>query len=114
MNLRPAWDTQVEVRLVLDSVIKRLILHLVTCNFCFYVLGDSGVWGLKKNFALLELLERLQNGHIGQYGAAEEAIGVSGEVLIELGKMFVTRCYKITFPQFKIFSIINTIVLYLL
>ncbi|KAJ7350975.1 E3 ubiquitin-protein ligase trim23 [Desmophyllum pertusum] len=23
-------------------------------------LGDSGVWGLKKNFALLELLERLQ------------------------------------------------------
>ena len=23
--------------------------------------GDSGVWGLKKNFALLELLEKLQN-----------------------------------------------------
>lgn len=26
-------------------------------------LGDSGVWGLKKNFALLELLERLQLLH---------------------------------------------------
>jgi hypothetical protein len=24
-------------------------------------IGDSGVWGLKKNFALLELLEKLQN-----------------------------------------------------
>lgn len=58
--------------------------------FYFYILGDSGVWGLKKNFALLELLERLQNGHIGQYGAAEEAIGISGEVLIELGEIFVT------------------------
>lgn len=23
-------------------------------------IGDSGVWGLKKNFALLELLEKLQ------------------------------------------------------
>ncbi|KFO27732.1 E3 ubiquitin-protein ligase TRIM23 [Fukomys damarensis] len=46
------------------------------------VFRDSGVWGLKKNFALLELLERLQNGHIGQYGAAEEAIGISGESII--------------------------------
>jgi tripartite motif-containing protein 23 len=25
--------------------------------------GNSGVWGLKKNFALLELLERLQYSH---------------------------------------------------
>ena len=25
------------------------------------IIGDSGVWGLKKNFALLELLERLQS-----------------------------------------------------
>eukprot|EP00069_Balaena_mysticetus_P002866 bmy_16268T0 len=37
--------------------------------------GDG--WGEEEN---LELLERLQNGHIGQYGAAEEAIGISGEV----------------------------------
>lgn len=44
-------------------------------------IGDSGVWGLKKNFALLELLERLQNGPAGQYGTAEEGIGLSGEVL---------------------------------
>lgn len=44
---------------------------------------------MKKNFALLELLERLQNGHIGQYSAAEDAIGISGEVLIELGEIFV-------------------------
>ncbi|XP_033636620.1 E3 ubiquitin-protein ligase TRIM23-like [Asterias rubens] len=28
-------------------------------------LGDSGVWGLKKNFALLELLERLQSSREG-------------------------------------------------
>jgi hypothetical protein len=27
------------------------------------LLGNSGVWGLKKNFALLELLERLQYTH---------------------------------------------------
>lgn len=43
-------------------------------------IGDSGVWGLKKNFALLELLERLQNGPAGQYWTAEEGIGLSGEV----------------------------------
>lgn len=64
-------------------------MHSVRFSFYFYILGDSGVWGLKKNFALLELLERLQNGHIGQYGAAEEAIGISGEVLIELGEIFI-------------------------
>lgn len=55
-----------------------------------FILGDSGVWGLKKNFALLELLERLQNGPIGQYGAAEESIGISGEVLIILDEICVT------------------------
>jgi hypothetical protein len=27
------------------------------------LLGNSGIWGLKKNFALLELLERLQYTH---------------------------------------------------
>lgn len=48
----------------------------------FSKIGDSGVWGLKKNFALLELLERLQNGPPGQCGTAEEAIGLSGEVQI--------------------------------
>lgn len=65
------------------------MLHL---HFIFiFFLGDSGVWGLKKNFALLELLERLQNGHIGQYGSAEEAIGISGEVLMGLVEIFIVR-----------------------
>ena len=46
-------------------------------NIC---LGDSGVWGLKKNFALLELLERLQNGATSQSGTAEDALKGMGEV----------------------------------
>nr|XP_031529292.1 E3 ubiquitin-protein ligase TRIM23 [Vicugna pacos] len=71
---------------VCHDCLTRLPLHgrAIRCPFDRQVtdLGDSGVWGLKKNFALLELLERLQNGHIGQYGAAEEAIGISGESII--------------------------------
>jgi hypothetical protein len=74
-----------------------LTFHFVSFSIFYIILGDSGVWGLKKNFALLELLERLQNGHIGQYGAAEEAFGISGEVLIELGEIFIIRCI---FPLF--------------
>lgn len=55
---------------------------LLLCFFNFSSkIGDSGVWGLKKNFALLELLERLQNGPAGQCATAEEAVGLSGEVL---------------------------------
>uniref|UniRef100_A0A7N9CDC4 RING-type E3 ubiquitin transferase n=1 Tax=Macaca fascicularis TaxID=9541 RepID=A0A7N9CDC4_MACFA len=68
---------------VCHDCLTRLPLHgrAIRCPFDRQVtdLGDSGVWGLKKNFALLELLERLQNGPIGQYGAAEESIGISGE-----------------------------------
>ncbi|ELK11394.1 GTP-binding protein ARD-1 [Pteropus alecto] len=71
---------------VCHDCLTRLPLHgrAIRCPFDRQVtdLGDSGVWGLKKNFALLELLERLQNGHIGQYGGAEEAIGISGESII--------------------------------
>ncbi|GAB1298524.1 E3 ubiquitin-protein ligase TRIM23 [Apodemus speciosus] len=74
---------------VCHDCLTRLPLHgrAIRCPFDRQVtdldkVGDSGVWGLKKNFALLELLERLQNGHIGQYGAAEEAIGISGESII--------------------------------
>ncbi|KAG5199108.1 hypothetical protein JEQ12_006808 [Ovis aries] len=71
---------------VCHDCLTRLPLHgrAIRCPFDRQVtdLGDSGVWGLKKNFALLELLERLQNGHTGQYGAAEEAIGISGESII--------------------------------
>lgn len=54
---------------------------MVISAFCPQI-GDSGVWGLKKNFALLELLERLQNGLGGQCGTIEETIGLSGEVII--------------------------------
>ncbi|XP_036258982.1 E3 ubiquitin-protein ligase TRIM23 isoform X2 [Molothrus ater] len=68
---------------VCHDCLTRLPLHgrAVRCPFDRQVteLGDSGVWGLKKNFALLELLERLQNGPAGQYGTAEEGIGLSGE-----------------------------------
>ncbi|KAM9167645.1 E3 ubiquitin-protein ligase TRIM23 isoform 2-T2 [Mergus octosetaceus] len=71
---------------VCHDCLTRLPLHgrAVRCPFDRQVteLGDSGVWGLKKNFALLELLERLQNGPSGQCGTAEEAIGLSGESII--------------------------------
>lgn len=49
-------------------------------DFFLFLSGDSGVWGLKKNFALLELLERLQNGATNQSGVAEEALKGMGEV----------------------------------
>ncbi|XP_078656668.1 E3 ubiquitin-protein ligase TRIM23-like [Branchiostoma floridae x Branchiostoma belcheri] len=46
--------------------LTRLPLHgrAIRCPFDRQMteIGDSGVWGLKKNFALLELLERLQFG----------------------------------------------------
>lgn len=38
------------------------------------------MWGLKKNFALLELLERLQNGASNQLGMAEESLKGMEEV----------------------------------
>lgn len=62
-----------------DNICLRVFFS-VSFNFSSKI-GDSGVWGLKKNFALLELLERLQNGPAGQCATAEEAIGLSGEVL---------------------------------
>uniref|UniRef100_A0AAQ4P033 RING-type E3 ubiquitin transferase n=1 Tax=Gasterosteus aculeatus aculeatus TaxID=481459 RepID=A0AAQ4P033_GASAC len=62
---------------VCHDCLTRLPLHgrAVRCPFDRQVteLGDSGVWGLKKNFALLELLERLQNGATNQSGMAESA-----------------------------------------
>ncbi|XP_067425327.1 E3 ubiquitin-protein ligase TRIM23 isoform X3 [Emydura macquarii macquarii] len=71
---------------VCHDCLTRLPLHgrAVRCPFDRQVteLGDSGVWGLKKNFALLELLERLQNGPAGQCGTTEEAVGQSGESII--------------------------------
>lgn len=70
---------------------KVFIFYLVCCvslcchddDFFFFpnvCLGDSGVWGLKKNFALLELLERLQNGASNQSGMAEDTLKGMGEV----------------------------------
>ena len=47
-----------------------------------FITGDGGVWGLKKNFALLELLERLQvsqdrNAHCSS-GVPNGAVGSPG------------------------------------
>lgn len=64
-----------------------IIIHILRC-VCLYdvrvavlcLSGDSGVWGLKKNFALLELLERLQNGASNQSGIAEDVLKEMGEV----------------------------------
>ncbi|MGH0162248.1 UNVERIFIED_CONTAM: hypothetical protein FKN15_047683 [Acipenser sinensis] len=60
---------------------------------------DSGVWGLKKNFALLELLERLQNGASNQSGTSEDTLGGSGERIIRcdedenhIASMYCTVC----------------------
>ncbi|XP_070296974.1 E3 ubiquitin-protein ligase TRIM23 isoform X3 [Salvelinus sp. IW2-2015] len=71
---------------VCHDCLTRLPLHgrAVRCPFDRQVteLGDSGVWGLKKNFALLELLERLQNGASNQLGMAEESLKGMGESII--------------------------------
>ncbi|XP_061763778.1 E3 ubiquitin-protein ligase TRIM23 isoform X2 [Nerophis ophidion] len=71
---------------VCHDCLTRLPLHgrAVRCPFDRQVteLGDSGVWGLKKNFALLELLERLQNGASNQSGVAEDALTGMGECVI--------------------------------
>uniref|UniRef100_A0A3B5KA55 E3 ubiquitin-protein ligase TRIM23 n=1 Tax=Takifugu rubripes TaxID=31033 RepID=A0A3B5KA55_TAKRU len=69
---------------VCHDCLTRLPLHgrAVRCPFDRQVteLGDSGVWGLKKNFALLELLERLQNGASNQSGMADDTLKGMGEV----------------------------------
>ncbi|XP_059490440.1 E3 ubiquitin-protein ligase TRIM23-like [Neocloeon triangulifer] len=39
--------------------------------------GESGVWGLKKNFALLELLERLQSERLPSTSASASTTGLS-------------------------------------
>uniref|UniRef100_A0AAY5K1C7 E3 ubiquitin-protein ligase TRIM23 n=1 Tax=Esox lucius TaxID=8010 RepID=A0AAY5K1C7_ESOLU len=71
---------------VCHDCLTRLPLHgrAVRCPFDRQVteMGDSGVWGLKKNFALLELLERLQNGASNQSGIAEDALKGMGESVI--------------------------------
>ncbi|KAG9353625.1 hypothetical protein JZ751_011746 [Albula glossodonta] len=57
--------------------------NLVLCSDCYSAnFRDSGVWGLKKNFALLELLERLQHGASNQSGMMEDALGGAGECII--------------------------------
>jgi len=49
------------LQLCLVSTVLFVQKHTQTLlNHAFNVSGDSGIWGLKKNFALLELLEKLQ------------------------------------------------------
>ncbi|XP_053738032.1 E3 ubiquitin-protein ligase TRIM23 [Synchiropus splendidus] len=71
---------------VCHDCLTRLPLHgrAVRCPFDRQVteLGDSGVWGLKKNFALLELLERLQNGASNQSGMSDDSLNGMGECII--------------------------------
>lgn len=63
-----------QLSFVLAPLLKTDVFFLHVCS------GDSGVWGLKKNFALLELLERLQNGATNQSGMSEDALKGMGEV----------------------------------
>lgn len=60
--------------------IKRDAMFVLKLLFLHVAPGDSGVWGLKKNFALLELLERLQNGASNQSGMADDTLKGMGEV----------------------------------
>ncbi|MBN3277192.1 TRI23 ligase, partial [Polyodon spathula] len=88
---------------VCHDCLTRLPLHgrAIRCPFDRQVteLGDSGVWGLKKNFALLELLERLQNGASNQSGTSEDNLEGSGERIIRcdedenhIASMYCTVC----------------------
>lgn len=61
-------------------MVSHLFFSYKVTFFPLLSLGDSGVWGLKKNFALLELLERLQNGATNQLGMAEDTLKSMGEV----------------------------------
>ncbi len=72
-------ESDLEAKFRLNLVILAIFFNNV-CFFLHTCLGDSGVWGLKKNFALLELLERLQNGATNQSGMAEDALKGMGEV----------------------------------
>ena len=64
----------------IDGCLTFASYFVVKPLFCHTSLGDSGVWGLKKNFALLELLERLQNGATNQSGMADDTLKGMGEV----------------------------------
>ncbi|KTG38286.1 hypothetical protein cypCar_00018862 [Cyprinus carpio] len=81
---------------VCHDCLTRLPLHgrAVRCPFDRQAteLGDSGVWGLKKNFALLELLERLQNGASNQSGMSEDCIIRCDEDETHTASMYCTVC----------------------
>lgn len=71
------------------------------------------MWGLKKNFALLELLERLQNGASSQAGMSEEALREMGEVRTQdLPQYFMSKyrinVYRIIFIHDQTLTISNT------
>lgn len=66
---------------VCHQCLTRIPLHGAMLNCPFdrqpTQIGDSGVWGLKKNFALLELLEKLQYpvpGHTSKISFSEESL----------------------------------------
>lgn len=66
---------------VCHQCLTRIPLHGAMLNCPFdrqpTQIGDSGVWGLKKNFALLELLEKLQypvQGHTSKTSFTEESL----------------------------------------
>lgn len=66
---------------VCHQCLTRIPLHGAMLNCPFdrqpTQIGDSGVWGLKKNFALLELLEKLQYpvpGHTSKASFTEESL----------------------------------------
>lgn len=66
---------------VCHQCLTRIPLHGAMLNCPFdrqpTQIGDSGVWGLKKNFALLELLEKLQYpvpGHTSKTSFSEESL----------------------------------------
>lgn len=75
MVLQYLWDMSKLFPFCIDGY-----YFVVKLLFCHISSGDSGVWGLKKNFALLELLERLQNGATNQSGMADDTLKGMGEV----------------------------------
>lgn len=82
---------------VCHQCLTRLPLHGTTllCPFDRQPtqLADSGVWGLKKNFALIELLERLQQGSGGRAGGGYSWDPDTIENEKEVFAMIVTPMY---------------------
>uniref|UniRef100_T1J0K2 RING-type E3 ubiquitin transferase n=1 Tax=Strigamia maritima TaxID=126957 RepID=T1J0K2_STRMM len=78
------------------SCLLRLPLHShsILCPFDRQPtpIGDSGVWGLKKNFALLELLERLQHCQDRPSYLTAEFLEREHEVILSRSVVFSVAC----------------------